>query len=542
MKVFNLFTTKDINTTAKFFKVRSQELENDIREIELDHIKELKKDLMIENIVKLLSELILSKRAEDLKKARQTRWKSDKDTELKKHFSKVYMYSKRLLRIIELANNGNRKLLKKLKDLRRKLELYKEGKGKLPKGTENILQITINQISWREQIIKFFDDMIAHINKLVEVSGEDVSDEQNIKKYEKLKKLQIELYEIVKNEIKLSAAEQTTELLEENEDSMMEKIEEYYFKSQKATIDTGLNTRRKLIKSHKDRLLATLQSVNLIMVPVGFFPLKYTRYLSMGACQNTKKDVVKLREKHKELIKESKVTIPTRKNYTIAGTYFEKTGSDKVIVILHEHVHGRFHQLIDALEYKGSFNVLIYDNTGHFGSGGHCGMGLEEADDFVDVLNWLIDKKKNTGIGIYGISLGGATAIGGIERFPRQEYVKAAVFQAAFSDRDEIIDEYSKKFLKFPNCKLRRIMRTLIDRKYKGKTKYTPKELIRKIKCPIFLIHDIEDPWMDFRNSEELAKNVRSPLKTLFRHGYEHYETGNTVKRHLVLQFLKKYL
>jgi hypothetical protein len=56
------------------------------------------------------------------------------------------------------------------------------------------------------------------------------------------------------------------------------------------------------------------------------------------------------------------------------------------------------------------------------------------------------------------------------------------------------------------------------------------------------LIHDIEDPWMPFYHSQELAKHVRSPLTTYFRHGYEHYNPSNKRKRDMVLQFLAKHL
>lgn len=541
MRVFNLFHSTDIKKTAIFFKKKGFEIEPDIREIESDHLKELKKDVMIESIVKLLSELILSKQTEELKKARQTRWKYDSDKELKEHFSKVNRYSKRLLKIIKISNSANHRFLKKLKDLKYKIEVYKGQKGKVPQGTENILQITVNQIAWRQQIIKFFDNITEHLMNIVQVSGENVSKEQNITKYERLKTLQIELYEIIKDELQINEAEQTLENLEENEDIITNKIEEYYFKNQKTTVDTGINTRRQIIKNHAQKLIATIQSVNVILVPAGFAMLKYPRWIGFAAAQKDA-DVKKLREEHKEIIKESTVKIPTRKGYSLEGTYFEKQGSDKIIVILHENVHGRFHQLIDAIEYKNNYNVLIYDNSGHFGSGGHSGLGLEEADDFIDVLNWLIDEKRNNAIGIYGISLGGATAIGGIARFNRQEYVKAAVFQGAFSDRKEVIDEWSKNLFKFPDCKLRRIVQWIIERKYKGKTEYKPKELIRKIKCPIFLIHDIEDPWMEFHHAEALAKNVRAPLKKYFRHGSEHYDTGNRVKRYLVIEFLKKYL
>jgi dipeptidyl aminopeptidase/acylaminoacyl peptidase len=151
-------------------------------------------------------------------------------------------------------------------------------------------------------------------------------------------------------------------------------------------------------------------------------------------------------------------------------------------------------------------------------------------------------EKGNNSIGVYGVSLGGATAIGGIAYFEKQQYVKAAVFQAAFADREQVINEYSDDFLKLPDCKLRKIMKNLVDSRYKKREKYVPKKLIQNIKCPILLIHDIEDPFMEIHHAMDLAKNVKAPLKTYFKHGVGHYNPSNKIKRYLVISFLSNYL
>jgi pimeloyl-ACP methyl ester carboxylesterase len=90
----------------------------------------------------------------------------------------------------------------------------------------------------------------------------------------------------------------------------------------------------------------------------------------------------------------------------LEGLYLKHPDATKAIIILHENIHGMFHQFINALEYQYKYNVLLYYNTGHGSSGGMSSLGIEEAEDFVDVLQWLVGAG-NDGIGVYGASLGG---------------------------------------------------------------------------------------------------------------------------------------
>ncbi|MBU0615505.1 MAG: hypothetical protein KJ601_05405, partial [Nanoarchaeota archaeon] len=450
--------------------------------------------------------------------------------------------SRWLLKIIRISIKGNKQMILWIGTIEQRISVLKTATGNSTDGMDNILLICQNQLEFRRKILSFFEQMepiIIRIKAIADDKGQQIS------RYDRMRELQRELYQVVKEELKIEDSNVNLENLEEHEDQVCKYLEQYYFNKQRTTtnIDTKLSRRRGRIKKLKTLSMWLSKNFRIDMIPITSAVIHYPKVLGFVKDFRMNKEMSNLRKIHKDRIKRSAVKIGTRRGIVLSGTYLEKENCSKVVVMLHGVTFGRFSMLVNALEYNANYNILIFDLAGHVSSGGFGGLGVQDSKDFVDVLDWLVDDKKNTEIGVYGVSLGGSAAIGGIAKFPRQELIKAAVFQAAFADRNQTLDEYYVNVFKMPDCPLRKFIKFALDYNLKEKERdYKPKELIRAIRCPIFLIHDIEDPLTKFHHAEDLARNVRSPLKTYFRHGNDHFSPSNKVKMYLVFQFLMKYL
>jgi dipeptidyl aminopeptidase/acylaminoacyl peptidase len=93
------------------------------------------------------------------------------------------------------------------------------------------------------------------------------------------------------------------------------------------------------------------------------------------------------------------------------------------------------------LSHSG-FNVLMYDLRNHGESdrdNGRTGIGNREYQDVLGAWNWLIKNKgySHERIGLYGVSLGGATTL---DAFGEEPQIAAAFVDSPFGNLPEIID------------------------------------------------------------------------------------------------------
>jgi pimeloyl-ACP methyl ester carboxylesterase len=542
---FSLFHKSDVKSTVKFFRKHFDDIEEQMGKVEAAHSKELERDLMIEKITKLIANVVMSKKTEEIMRANAKEPSFDGEKLLHAYFNRVSRASRHLLRIVRISIKGNKQMIFWIEGIEKKISVLKEKTGKSNDGMDNIYLICRNQLEFRHKTLGFFEQMEPIIVRIKKVADDD--GQRHMSRYDAIREFQRDLYQVVKDELGIQDANVNLENLEEHEDKVCQYLEQYYFNRQRATtkIDTKLTRRRRWFKRLGSLSMWLSKSFRIDMIPITSAVIHYPRVLGFLKDFRMNRGMSNLRKMHRDRIKKSAVRIRTKRGIVLNGTYLEKEGCNKVVVMLHGLAFGRFSMLVNALEYNADYNILIFDMAGHVSSGGFGGLGVQESKDFVEVLNWLIDEKENTEIGVYGVSLGASAAIGGIARFPRQELVKAAVFHAAFADRNQTLDEYYVDLFKMPDCRLRKIIKYALDSNLTAKERdYKPKEEIKAIKCPIFLIHDIEDPMTRFHHAQDLARNV-SPgvvLKTYFKHGNDHFSPDNKVKMYLVFQFLKRYL
>lgn len=123
----------------------------------------------------------------------------------------------------------------------------------------------------------------------------------------------------------------------------------------------------------------------------------------------------------------------------IAGWYIPSSASRRALVLVHGRDASRTVEFagafvdLAAMLQKGGYNVLMIDLRGHGQSGdGRYSFGLNERRDVEGAVDWLLNKGFAPGsIGVLGVSLGAASAVGATADEPR---IGALVTDSAFAE------------------------------------------------------------------------------------------------------------
>lgn len=87
------------------------------------------------------------------------------------------------------------------------------------------------------------------------------------------------------------------------------------------------------------------------------------------------------------------------------------------------------------------FNLLYFDFRLCGESGGKLSsVGCLEAMDFDAAIGFLISKRPQDSLGVYGLSMGAMVALAGVTRHPR---IKAAVLESPFASHDQAVARYA---------------------------------------------------------------------------------------------------
>jgi len=139
------------------------------------------------------------------------------------------------------------------------------------------------------------------------------------------------------------------------------------------------------------------------------------------------------------------VTLRTRDGVEIAAWHLGVPGADAGIVLVHGHESSRswelarrFPELAATLQANG-YQVVMIDLRGHGASGGErFSFGHLERLDVLAAIDLLVDEGVRPGqVGLLGVSMGGATAIGAAASDPR---VGALWADSAYADIRSILE------------------------------------------------------------------------------------------------------
>lgn len=182
--------------------------------------------------------------------------------------------------------------------------------------------------------------------------------------------------------------------------------------------------------------------------------------------------------------------------------YFDPYENEKVVLYCHgnnDNISYR-NYVVDICK-KFHLNLLLVDYRGYGRSDGKCcSKGI--MNDVRSAYHFLENKYDIDDIIVWGESLGGSAAI----RIAAEKPCHKLILLATFSSLEDI-----PKHMKFNKI----VGRSLAAMAWLTLDSIPSKKYIQKVRCPIAIIHSIEDDIIPYRNGEILYGNIRHNKKLL---------------------------
>lgn len=166
--------------------------------------------------------------------------------------------------------------------------------------------------------------------------------------------------------------------------------------------------------------------------------------------------------------------------------------------------------------YKNGYNVLAIDLRAHGKSQGkYCGLSYLDAKDISLWIDWILKIMPNALVSLFGISLGGASALMTAST-QIDEHIKCVISDSAPTDFSQQFEHIWSWFVKMPP----KIILPAINMWMKLFAKYSledtsPINNIGKIRIPILIIHGEQDHFVRVQMAYELFKKIKSPKEIL---------------------------
>ena len=225
------------------------------------------------------------------------------------------------------------------------------------------------------------------------------------------------------------------------------------------------------------------------------------------------------------------VTFPSRQaGIDLAGWYVEADPSAPVVIVTHGIGAGKFasNAMLPAeMLYKNGFNVLLFDLRNHGQSasdGGRTSVGNKEYLDVLGAWDYLVNVRGflPERVGIFGLSLGGASTLNAFAEEPR---IAAVLVDSPFADLQQIIAEELER-TGYPTILAPGGI--LMARIFGGVDllAHTPKDaIVKSAGRPMFIIHAVDDARINIHHTRELealAKQQGANLTVWYTEDADH--------------------
>lgn len=227
-------------------------------------------------------------------------------------------------------------------------------------------------------------------------------------------------------------------------------------------------------------------------------------------------------EKRFTSLQREEVSVTSKNNYRLYGTYIKNSRPTKnTIILIHDLSGSRWSELkyLDMYLDKG-FNVLIYDARNHGHSGGNnVTYGYYEKYDLDRWVTWAYGKNKDGIIGVQGEGLGAVTALLHSKLNEDKKRVSFYIADSSFSDLNEYFLEKLKKDYKVKNDIAAKILLFYVDKINKFKNHFSIKDVSPKkdssnVSVPVMTINKESSEYVSDKNEyeQEIYKFIDSCL------------------------------
>lgn len=206
------------------------------------------------------------------------------------------------------------------------------------------------------------------------------------------------------------------------------------------------------------------------------------------------------------------VEFKNAENLTLRGWYFPARNSKKAIIMVHGITADRREGLrwVKALRSAG-YNLLLFDLRNHGKSDkSPTGMGYAEKRDVSAAVDYVLNVRGNASVGVFGVSLGGATAIQAMADDGR---ILAGFFEASYAHLGDLLAQIAKRDFSLPRFPMIPAV-LLVYRLRSGMDpeRMNPEDYIGNISPrPVYIIHCDKDNYTEFSHAERLFAAAKEP-------------------------------
>ncbi len=206
-------------------------------------------------------------------------------------------------------------------------------------------------------------------------------------------------------------------------------------------------------------------------------------------------------------------------------------GNRTVIIICHGISDDKYGSLGHArFLAPAGFGVLLFDFRNFGESGGNFSTyGYYEKQDIIAAIDYLKkrgDLPEGLRIGLFGVSMGAAIAIGAAADDQR---VDCLVVDSPFGSLSQIALDYAQRISDLPRFLLwLPVKAALWKAEYTAKfrvSEVSPEEKVRDLSCPIFIIHGSSDRIINVRYSRGIYNNARRDKRLWIIENADHMQT-----------------
>ena len=218
--------------------------------------------------------------------------------------------------------------------------------------------------------------------------------------------------------------------------------------------------------------------------------------------------------------------IMSTQGYILKCSFIEPTKAYRVSVKMPVviYLHGNSSSRIEGLSMakyllKRDINLFVFDFAGSgLSEGEYISLGYHESDDLGNVIDFL-EKIPGVGkIGLWGRSMGAATAMIYAHRDKR---VRALCLDSPFADFERLARELTKKNLSFSlpgfilSTMLSIVRGTILKKNGLDIDKLKPIDAADKTFQPVIFVHAINDELIDVKHSMDLFNKYEGQEKSL---------------------------